>query len=617
MQLPSLNKLQSKVAIGLLLVSLLPLGIVGFFGIRTADEIIESIVGNQLENLAADKQQLLRRWLNERKADVEVVAASPTVKNLDRSEIAPYLELVRQQYQVYQRFVIASNDGRTVYDSKASDSKDWTGESWFQRALEGKRTMSDVMLDVENNDAIFLLAAPISGPTGKIQGAVCATVSTAAIRRDVLQVSLGTTGECYLVDQTGKFLAHKNMHRVLRENIAQSESFTNLFRNEWRPPIYRDYRNISVLGASCAIPDTSWYLVVEQDEAEAFATAYRLRRQVGAALGVTIFGVIGFSLLLAYYVTRPLRAMHRAAQSLGQGDFDDALDQLPRPRGDEIGTLRNAFEQMAHQLRDRQSRLENRVDDTDRELHKTDLRLKNVIAAAARSEHLAALGRLSSGVAHEIRTPLTALKLYLQSAQDDFSISREHDEDFDMAMRQVVRIESTINHFLNFARPQEPVMAEVDIPKIVEDALMVVRPRAAHQGVEIQTSIASDLPRVEGDMRQLGEALVNLLVNALEEMPQGGNLRITVESHGGSSETLLQDAVRIDVSDNGPGIKPENIDLLFEPFFTTKASGSGLGLSIVQGTVQLHGGCIRVRTEIGSGTTFSIFLPVVTQGNRT
>jgi two-component system, NtrC family, sensor kinase len=616
MQLPSLNKLQSKVAIGLLLVSLLPLGIVGFFGVRTADEIIESIVGNQLENLAADKQQLLQRWLNERKADLEVVAASPAVKNLDPTEIAPYLELVRQQYQVYQRFVVAARDGRTVYDGKVSDSKDWTEALWFQRALEGKRFMSDVMLDTENNDAVFLLSAPIFDPTEKFQGAVCATVSTAAIRRDVLQVSLGTTGECYLVDQMGKFLAHKNMHRVLRENIAQSGSFTNIFRNEKRPPVYRDYRNISVLGASRSIPDTSWYLVVEQDEAEAFATAYRLRRQVGAALGVTIFGVIGFSILLAYYVTRPLRALHSAAQSLGIGNFDDALIQLPKPRGDEIGTLRNAFEQMSHQLRDRQSRLENRVDVTDRELQETDLRLKNVIAAAARSEHLAALGRLSSGVAHEIRTPLTALKLYLQSAQDDFSISREHAEDFDMAMRQVVRIESTINHFLNFAKPQEPVMAAVDIPKIIEDALIVVRPRAVHQGVEIQTSIATDLPRVEGDMRQLGEALVNLLINALEEMPNGGNLRITVESHGGATEAILQDAVLIDVTDNGPGIKSENVDLLFEPFFTTKASGSGLGLSIVQGTVQLHGGYIRVRTEIGRGTTFSIFLPGVNQGDR-
>jgi two-component system NtrC family sensor kinase len=616
MQLPSLNKLQYKVAIGLLLVSLLPLGIVGFFGVRTADEIIESIVGNQLENLAADKQQLLKRWLNERKADLEVVAASPAVKNLDPVEISPYLELIRQQYQVYERFVVAARDGRTIFDSKVSDSKDWTGEAWFKCAKEGKRSMSDVMLDTENNDAVFLLSAPITDSTGKFRGAVCATVSTAAIRRDVLQVSLGATGECYLVDQTGKFLAHKNMHRVLRENIAQSGSFTNIFRNEWRPPVYRDYRNISVLGASRSIPDTSWYLVVEQDEAEAFATAYRLRRQVGAALGVTIFGVIGFSLLLAYYVTRPIRAMHSAAQSLGQGNFDDALIQLPKPRGDEIGTLRNAFERMAYQLRDRQSQLENRVDVTDRELHETDLRLKNVIAAAARSEHLAALGRLSSGVAHEIRTPLTALKLYLQSAQDDFSVSHEHAEDFDMAMRQVDRIESTINHFLNFAKPQEPVMAEVDISKIIEDALIVVRPRAVHQGVEIQTSIATDLPGVEGDMRQLGEALVNLLINALEEMPQGGNLRITVESHDCAAETLLQNAVRIDVTDNGPGIKAENVDLLFEPFFTTKASGSGLGLSIVQGTVQLHGGYIRVRTEIGRGTTFSIFLPGVNQGDR-
>ena len=130
-------------------------------------------------------------------------------------------------------------------------------------------------------------------------------------------------------------------------------------------------------------------------------------------------------------------------------------------------------------------------------------------------------------------------------------------------------------------------------------------------------SVAAGLPGVRGDVRQLGEALVNLLVNALEVMPDGGRLSIRVCRRGPGWQRKLPTCgedpadrrVRIEVADTGPGIKEADVDRLFEPFFTTKASGSGLGLAIVQQTVDRHGGTVAVRTQLGAGTTFSISLP--------
>jgi signal transduction histidine kinase len=265
---------------------------------------------------------------------------------------------------------------------------------------------------------------------------------------------------------------------------------------------------------------------------------------------------------------------------------------------------------MADQLKDRQALLETRMGLTEAELHKVEARLKGTLEAAARSERLAALGRLASGVAHEIRTPLTSLKLFLQSVQEDIAILPEQGEDYRIAMRQVGRIETTINHFLNFARPQQPVLAELDFPDLVDNALEVVQPRANQQEVEVHKQIAPGLPKVEGDMRQLGEALVNLLVNALEAMPDGGAVAISVDCESADPGSDAADCVRIDVSDTGPGIESENLDRLFEPFFTTKAAGSGLGLAIIRGTVEAHGGTIRVSSRPGVGTTFSVRLPV-------
>ncbi len=511
------NKLQFRVTLVFLLVSLVPLGIVSIFSVRTADKVITTIVTNELENVAAEKQELLERWIAERKADLVVVAGSAAAGSMDPSQIAPYVKLVQSQYGVYDRFVIAGPDGRTIYDSAGSSGTLCSQEEWHQLALEGQPYMSEIRLAAGGRGSVFLLSAPVPGSGGRPCGAVCATVSTRAILARVLSVSLGETGECYLVDSTGTFLAHKEPHRILKENIAQSESFTYIFGESRRRPVYTDYRGIAVLGASRPVAGTQWYIVVEQDRDEAFTGRYQLTRNIYVMIAATVAGAVALSWLLAYYVTAPIRALSEAAHGLAQGDFQGAAWSLKSVKGlrrrllgvktsgdqnamagarttrrDEIGALYAAFQHMADQMKDRHVSLETRVGLTEAELRKVEAKLKGTLEAAARSERLAALGRLASGVAHEIRTPLTSLKLFLQSVQDEIAISPEQSEDYQIAMRQVERIETTIDHFLDFARPQEPVLAALDFGKLVGDALEVIQPRANQQEVEVSAEVAPD-----------------------------------------------------------------------------------------------------------------------------
>jgi signal transduction histidine kinase len=604
-----LNNLQLKVTLVFLLVSLVPLGTVSIFSVRTANKVIESIVENELENVAAEKQALLERWIVERKADLEVLAGSSIVTRMDPAEVAPYSELVREQYGVYRRFIIAGPDGEVVYDSTGASGASCGSEVWYRSAMGGQPYMSEIGLEAGGQESAFRLATAIRGPDGQPQGVLCATVSTQAIAESVLRVQLGETGECYLVDKLGTFLAHKDPRRVLNENIAQSDSFKQIFDSAKGQPIYTDYRGIQVLGASRRLKGTNWYVVVEQDRDEAFRSSYDLQRNIYIVIALTVVGAIGFSALLAWYVASPIRTLSEAARTLAHGDFEHALLDARTTRRDEIGTLYAAFEDMADQLKDRHARLETRVGLTEVELKRVEAELKGTLEAAARSERLAALGRLASGVAHEIRTPLTSLKLFLQSVQEDITISPEQSEDYKIGMRQVARIEKTIDHFLDFARPQEPVLGDLDFVKLVDDVLEVIRPRANQQEVEIQECIAPELPKVEGDVRQLGEVLVNLLVNALDAMPDGGRLTISVAAETAEAGSTDPARVRIDVSDTGPGIQEKDLDRLFEPFFTTKAAGSGLGLAIIRGTVERHAGFVRVSTQPGLGTTFSVLLP--------
>lgn len=598
--------LQLKVMLLFVLVALAPLCMVGILALSTAEELITGMVTNQIEHVVADKAALLERWISERKADLEVVAGSSILRSLDREQIAPFLELVRTNYRVYRTMMVVSHDGQTVYASsvKASDPR---AEAWFDDALAGKPYLSDISFDPQRRESFFWLAVPLIDAMGTVSGVVCATVGTNTILSLILKVSLGETGECYLVNREGTFLAHKEPDRILTENIAQSESFKNILNSGKRRVTYIDYRGVEVMGASARVGGTEWALVVEQDRREAFRDADRLKQYIYLVASFSAGGALALAWLLSLYVVNPIRKLSTAATHLARGEFERV--ELNTNRTDEIGLLYGVFGDMARQLRNRQVMLEERVVLKEAELEETGARLKETEQAAARSQQLAALGRLAAGVAHEIRTPLTSLKLFLESVESEIAISPDYEEDFQVAMGQVRRMEATISRFLDFARPQDPIFSSLDVGDLIEEALLVVGPKARQQETMIRKNISSLLPRIRGDRKQLGEALLNLIVNGLEAMTSQGELSISAHLVEIQAENRRRKCVQINISDTGPGIVQTNVSKLFDPFFTTKATGAGLGLSIVSSTIHRHGGEVAVQSGVGQGTTFSILVP--------
>jgi signal transduction histidine kinase len=229
---------------------------------------------------------------------------------------------------------------------------------------------------------------------------------------------------------------------------------------------------------------------------------------------------------------------------------------------------------------------------------------------AERSEKLAAMGRMGAAVAHEIRTPLTSLKLYLESAQEQIANSAEDQEDFRIAMKQVNRIESSVNRFLDFVKPEELVFSVIDVSVLIEDVLYMIRPLANRQACSLKTSIQHHLPAVFGDRKLLAEALVNLMVNCLEAMEEQGTLSVSAETDRFAQNNQTVACVRIDVRDTGCGISEQQMENLFEPFYTTKAAGTGLGLPLVLNTIESHGGTIGVQSTPGTGTVFRLYIPI-------
>jgi PAS domain S-box-containing protein len=221
-----------------------------------------------------------------------------------------------------------------------------------------------------------------------------------------------------------------------------------------------------------------------------------------------------------------------------------------------------------------------------------------------RTQLLAELGTLASGMAHEIGTPMNVIL-----GRAEFALRRTQDEtakrSLETIVTQVERITKIMNQFLTFARRRPPERRPIRLKSVIDDSLEMLRERLARHRVEVTVDLAGDGLTIEADPDQMSQVLLNLFINAIHAMSEGGTLRIVARAAGGTA-TLT-------VSDTGHGIPPEDLPKIFNPFFTTKevGKGTGLGLTVVHGIIHEHGGTIAVESQSGRGTTFTIMLPAV------
>jgi two-component system, NtrC family, sensor histidine kinase HydH len=219
-----------------------------------------------------------------------------------------------------------------------------------------------------------------------------------------------------------------------------------------------------------------------------------------------------------------------------------------------------------------------------------------------RSERLFALGQLSAGLAHEIRNPLASIAGAAGILQRNSDLDRKNLECLEIISRECQRLNRLLSNFLEFARPRTPHFQQIAIVPVLDSVLELAHHAPGTQRIELRMNVAPQLPSVESDPELLKQVLLNLVMNAIQAMPDGGDV---VVSAAPQHERML-----IQVKDGGAGIKPENLDRIFDPFFTTKDNGSGLGLSVAHQIVEQHGGMLTAAANLDRGTTFTVSLPL-------
>jgi signal transduction histidine kinase len=320
------------------------------------------------------------------------------------------------------------------------------------------------------------------------------------------------------------------------------------------------------------------HLGIREDDLE--STITRLRKiTVPIIIFVTLAGVVA-SFVFSRLLTEPLNKFIEFTKVLGRGEFGKRVDVS---YGDEIGYLARNFNRLSMELKNVKEKMEEAYTYT------------HLIEA----EKVSTIGQISSGLAHELKNPLTTLKMLFQAFREQPDMTKE---DAEVISSEIEKIDIIITRFLGFVKQKSLQVSEINVNTLMDRVLSLCSFDITNNDITLQKDMIGTLPHIKGDRALLEHVFLNLILNAVQAMPNGGEINIASKADDGFVEVVI--------SDKGGGIQSNIRSKVFEPFFTTKENGTGLGLSIVYNIVKSHGGKVFFDSNEDTGTKFTVRLPI-------
>jgi two-component system NtrC family sensor kinase len=424
---------------------------------------------------------------------------------------------------------------------------------------------------------------PLNGPTGESTGKVVLDFDYGKVLELVRSVVIGIEGYAFMVDHLGRTVGHPRF-RPYEYNLSKysdprlREFVVNMICGETG---WKRYNYLGEKAAAYApIRVMDWSVAVSIPIEEFTKEAKSLRKQMIEVVIVTLLMAAFVLVILSYNLLRPIKRLAAATERIADGDLEQ---EIPVNSSDEMGMLTLSFNRMMENLKKMRDEL-------------------------VRSEKLIAMGKLSAGVAHEIRNPLNAMKgaiVYLRRRRPEDELILEYTQ---LILEEVERLNRFVTEFLSYACQPPPRMTPEDLNDLIRKAIALFEEELREKEIILVKDLDPDLPMLPMDSSQIGQVLANLLINAMDAMPEGGTLEIKTRTFRGTESQDSPGRVVMTMRDNGFGISKDDLKGIFDPFFSTKENGAGLGLPISLRIVENHGGAFTIESREGEGTTLTLEL---------
>ena len=591
---------RSRILIALAAAGLVPLSLAAFFSFSANREELERTVGRAQAATAAEAARGCERFLDRALESLRMSARMLPVSELSREELRKVLAIPYRQLDFVQALAIFDDKGAPLAPPLTGNKPGSGGEGQAQRFL------ASVPLPGALEAGVAVGAPWRTGSGARVAVAVkvpekrvvlAAEVSFSELEENMRQ--LAGDGIAVLVNGKGDPLAGS-----LPAPLTGAERDLLVAAVLQGNPLSRVVAHAggeTWLASAAAVPVLGWTVVVAQPAAVAFRPALRVRQQTlfWAAVALGLIAVLG--VVLSKQLTGPIEKLSRAVDRLGEGHYEVQVDV----RGsDEIGRFADGFRHMIEALRGRDeviqrwnTELQERVEQRTRELQAAQDQI-------LRTRRLAALGSLGAGAAHQINNPLTAVTGLLTMLRKELPEGSPQAATAQQALQQAFRVAQVVSDLREFAEQQRGVGRAFALEGSVRSALALHAGQMARQNIRLEADFSATTRHAHGDPAQIECAVSNLVQNAVQAMPTGGELTVRVREVNG-------EALSVSIGDTGKGIPPQLQERIFDPFFTAGkgAAAAGMGLSVAHSIVEAHHGRIVVQSEEGKGAVFTIFLP--------
>lgn len=604
-----------KIGLVLLAVGVLPVALLGFASWTVSRDELQRTVGRMQTQAAGDLALYTDRFVSTSVERLRLAVAPILFDDYSQGELSAVLSLPYRQLPFVSILAVVNDDSAPVAGPVLADRAEDADPS---REPVSPADLDLFVAHLPKAPATAGSAAALSEPYrrgGPLKLAIAlrigahrtlaAELSLREVDQRLAELSVESS-LAYLVDASGRPIAGAagaltpDERRLSEVGFGKDLSWSRLIRRadgqRW-------------LAAFAPVPHLRWGAVVAQPMSAAFRAAETLRTYTlwAALAALAVAVVIGAALGRA--VTRPVAGLSRAASALAEGRYEELPE--PKPGGDELVDLARAFRRMVGEIR----RRDEEIRGWNRELQRrVDERTAELAAAEdqiLRTRRLAALGSLGAGLAHELNNPMTAITGYLAILKRQLPAGDARVQMIAAAQEQAQRVTRVVEELRNFADQERHVHGQpFPLRRPVQDALALYEGRFRAAGIQVTTRFDEALPDAQGDAVQIQQVVAHLLDNAINAMPGGGALEVTLGSIAG-------DALRLRIADTGKGIPVTIRERIFDPFFTTKDDPEriGLGLSVSHSIVEAHHGKIVVDSAEGAGAAVTVLLPAATSAH--
>lgn len=593
-----------------LVVSIVPLAVVGIQGYVLARRAIIQEVFLHMEAVAGHKRTLVEEWLRERAADLNVLASNPLIKNVfdlpqsrtNERAVAGEMESSLRNLPEFDELLLVNQEDTLFFSTNDADSAPqvrmdglFLGE-WqiLGGDLSGIR-ISGVRYGRALGTWLYM-GREVDDDKKQRLGWIAARLLLSRSLDRILMDStgLGQSGHAYLVNHDKVMLTRSRHlhHPDPGTHKMSSAAIDSALSGSSGVGIYKGWQGQPSLGAWQYLPMTGWALIAEMNQSEALAGLESLKRNWLVVFLATLATILVIVAVLARSISRPILSLTRAAERVSKGDLSARADIRSH---DEIGVLANTFNDMGEALIDSQLSLK----ESYQKLIQAERKL-------IQSEKLAAIGEVVASVVHELRNPLSAVKMNLKI------LARKQEPDsplwknIEIAQDQVLKLEHMLSDILDYAKPVELHRASHDASRLLGEAVELLQERIDKYHVEVIWRLQPDLPALKCDRELILQALINLIQNSIEAVANRDLRQLTLTTLSLASDDA---EVVIELSDTGVGLSPSQLKRVFEPFYTTRRDGTGLGLPNAKKIIELHRGRLDISSRQDEETTVRISLP--------